>query len=518
MRRIAATVCLLAILTNPCTANPEKPPIAEALGLKAAPRDGATVYHDPALKDHVEIAATFYRRLVEAATQERAIRTRLLDHADAIIGAVNRITASEPTEAERTRQREVLSRFLTTRPMFEEGKGPVRVYLVSGDKVKDYLRRGGTLPGCAYDKATDTASFQLSLDLAHGPPDAAIDLLLPVGDMERAEEDLRDSCDGIIESVRPLMFAVLALHEVVECTLVHVRLKPRHAYWRWFSDGMANALAEHLAGEFLGADVAASAAEAFSAAPYRDLKEEVNLAWWLASDHSAFEGTSSMEAEGRLRHARYAFATEEAKRLVKAHGLECVPKILDAGAREEANSRLGLVAAVSEVTGDDMAARLGAYQTFETAKEGWAKYERACLHARARKDAAEAASAMLRLRELAEHIRPDCDVEAAYLLFAAGYEAEADRFLEKRMTWLAERKAYKPLVVMKNFFCTYALRTKRPEKAYTLAEELLETDSDAVAPLRVRMDRLIREKRLDEAKAVARRLAELERQANESHE
>ena len=509
MRATILWPCVLAVgAVSVCAEEPDRPPIAEALDLKAATRDGACVYYQPALEAHLDIAVDFHRRLIEAADREKAVRTRLLARADDVLDEVNRITASTPTPAQRGRQREVLDRFLTFRPMFGEG-GAVRLYVVAGEAAKDYLRQGGTLPGCSYDKATDTAEFQVRLDLAHGPPDAPIELLIPVTDMDRPEEDLRESCDGMIETVKSWMCAVLALHEVVEVTLLHTRLRPKHMYWRWFTDGMANALAEHLAAQYLGADVAKAAAEVFDPAPFSDMKEEVNLAWWLASDHAVFEGTSPLGAEARLRLARYAFATHEAKRLIRAHGLECLPRILDASSRDDANSRQGLVAAVSDATGEDLAARLRAYQTFDTTREGWDKYEQACRHAMARKDAAKAASAMFRLRELADNVRPDCDGEAAYLVFHAGFEAEADRFLQRRMTWLADRDAPEALAAMKTVFCVYALRTDHPEKAYDVAEEILKDNPEAVPALEVRMGRLVREKRLEEAKVVARRIARL---------
>ena len=501
---------MLAVCAGvPCAADSDLPPIARALGLKAAARQDVHVYYDPALEAHLDIAVAFHDRLVEAAGREKAARNSLLARADEVIDEVNRITASAPTPAQRARQREVLDRFLAFRRFFGEGGYAVRLYVVDGEAAKDYLRQGGTLPGCSYDKAADMAEFQVCLDFARGSPDAPVDLLIPVGDMDRAEADLRYTCDDLAESVKPWMCAVLALHEVVEVTLIHMRLQPRHAYWRWFTDGMANALAEHLAGEYLGTDVAKAAAEAFDAAPFSDIKQEVNLAWWLASDHAVFEGTPPLRDEARLRLARYAFATQEAKRLIEAHGLECLPRILEAASLEDANSREGLVAAVSAATGDDVASRLRAYQTFGTASEGWDKYTHLGQHALAREDAAKAAAAMFRLRELAENVRPDCDGEAAYLVCRAGHEADADRFLHKRIRWVAERNVPEALAAMKTVFCVYALRTNHPEKAYDVAEEVLEGAPDVVPALRVRMARLIAEKRLDEAKAVARRLARL---------
>jgi len=511
MRATVLWPCVLAVAAaGVCGGEPARPPIAEALGLKAAARDDADVYYAPGLEAHLDIAVDFHHRLIEAARREKAVRNDLLARAEAIIDEVNRITASTPTPAQRDRQQDTLKRFLTFRPIFGEGRGPVRLYVVDSEAAKEYLRQGGTLPGCSYHKATDTAEFQVRLDLAHGPPDAPIDLLIPVGDRDRVGLNLRESCNGMAEAVKPWMGGVLALHELVEITLLYVRLRPKHTYWRWFSDGMANAVAEHLAGKYLGADVAKGTAEIFDAALFSDIKEEVNLAWWLPSDHAVFEGTPPLKDEARLRLARYAFATHEAKRLVATHGLECLPRILDAASRDDANTREGLVATIAAATGEDMADRLRAYQTFDTAREGWDKYEQACRHAMARKDAVKAAVAMLRLRELADGVRPDCDGEAAYLVFRTGFGAEADAFLRKRIRWLAERNASEPLVAMQNVFCAYALRTNHPEKAYEVAERVLENEADAVPALQVRMERLVREKRLDEAKAVARRIARLQ--------
>jgi hypothetical protein len=149
----------------------------------------------------------------------------------------------------------------------------------------------------------------------------------------------------------------LAVHEVTELAIV-TRLKPFDPYFRWFSDGFANALSAEILRRHFGADAAKAFLADYDPAPYADIQHQVNLAYWMGK---SFEIAAPIESEKRLTNARYAYATFEARRLIDRHGLDIVQRVLRRAATQPTNDSRELFPAIEQVTGEDMRQRLMQY-------------------------------------------------------------------------------------------------------------------------------------------------------------
>ena len=82
------------------------------------------------------------------------------------------------------------------------------------------------------------------------------------------------------------------------------------------------------------------------------------------------------------------------------------------------------------------------------------------------------------------------------------------------LAFLKNRRLHKPYFTMQKLFIEYALKCKNPKKAYDIADEILKEEPDFVPALAARMDKLLNSDKLSEAKEVARRILELEKNTN----
>ena len=480
----------------------------EAFELKSEEVDGVTVYYEESLADTMpDVREILKGFLAEQARTQQSL-SHLLAKSKEVLEDVNRIVGAKPDGEALKKQQEVLSFIVRkTAPAFNLAEAKVPV--VKRGTIKDYLRKGGSLRGFTYDKATDTAVFKSGSRIRQGDPGEApaLDLLVPVN----GPEDVKGAAEAVFGALRQMTrdIAGLALHEVVEFVIVNERLRPRDPYFRWFSDGFANAIAIRLLKKHVGESEATSFAGLQDPKRYTDLERNLNLYYWMGAD---WRIESPLESEERLEKARYAYATLEAQRLIEEHGIQCVAAILDKVATYEKKDSRNLVAATREVTGEDVEKRFRRYQNFDTAAEGVRQYADQFNQAMARKDYAAALSNLIRIQELRG---PWDDLRmygnAAYLLFRMGHEAAGDRVMHKQLALLKRHGLEKPHLGMQKLFVQYALRSRNFKKAYETAEEILKVDGDFVLALTVRMDRLATSGKIAEAKQVARRILELEK-------
>ena len=242
--------------------------------------------------------------------------------ADQAVHQVNKIVGFSPDGKQRAEQREMLVGFLRLTE-FLRLAAPGRkttLYVITQESSKDYLRKGGTLPGFSYDKARDKATYVFKYGRhsrsASRPGKApAMALVIPVG-ADAPEEELAGFLK-VIGKVWLSPSAGMALHELAELTILNRRLKPSDPHFRWFTDGFANAVAVHVLGTLVDRATAAEFAARFDPAQYDVPKQNVHLRYWLGTD---FEVATPIDSEDQLSKARYCHATQEAVRLVKAHG------------------------------------------------------------------------------------------------------------------------------------------------------------------------------------------------------
>jgi len=437
--------------------------------------------------------------------------------ADQAVRQVNKIVGFSPDDKQRAEQRELLLGFLRLTESFRLG-APDRkttLYVITQESSKDYLRKGGTLPGFTYDKARDKATYVFkygrysrSASRPGKPPGMA--LVIPVG-ADAPEKELAKLLK-VIGKVWLSPSAGMSLHELAEHTMLNRRLKPFDPHFRWFSDGFANAIAVQVLGTLVDRKAAAEFAARFDPAQYSVPKQNVNLRYWLGAD---FEVAAPIESEEHLSKARYCHATQEAVRLVEAHGIGCVAKILDAACKKESgNSSADLISAVKEVTGEDIENRLLSYQSFRTAQEGIKQYTKAFRRAYARDDHAPALRALLRLMELHAGAERQHYAVAAYLLFRMGHEGAGDRAILRRAALCRRRGLNDAYVGMHALFIDYSLMCNRLAKAQPSAEIVLKARPQYVGALAVRMHKLRVEGKRDQAAEIARRILELDKGPN----
>jgi hypothetical protein len=273
--------------------------------------------------------------------------------------------------------------------------------LARSTTIKDYLRGGGQLPDFHYDRATDAAEYTPQILIKKQPnavpvPDG--ELWIPI----RPQVDFAGYVSGFLGTLGtisgPAMTPV-AVHEVTEMTLLR-QARPTDAHWRWFSDGLANAITCILVEKHLGPEARKQFARAYDPNDCRAWEKQINLWYWMLANYCPYGTDVPVQAEMDLQHARYAYATFEAQRLIDRHGIGCVREILDKIAAQDSRTGLDLLRVIQEVTGEDIAVRLLQYQAFTDGKEASEKYVAVCKAALAKKDYEQAFVNLMRVLEL----------------------------------------------------------------------------------------------------------------------
>jgi len=429
---------------------------------------------------------------------------KLAGRADEIVPEIHRLVGLKADEKTVSEHRKLLRHVLLGLRVARPGRD-VTIYMLGRQAIKDYLRLGGTLPYFTYDKAADKVEYFGYWGSRSARPDLDATLSLPVP-LEEAEpvEQLRDYCQGIIYLFEKASTG-MALHEMAELSILK-RINPADPYFRWFSDGFANALTIHLLNTYRGPAAAKAFADEYE--PQDDVaRDEINLRYWPGL---SFCIRSRLPMEDRISHARYCYATVEARRLIDAHGVEIVAKVLDESCSGRATKSDALSNAVDKVTGEDMAKRLRQYQTFDSLQEGIHKYTGWMQRAREAKDFEDYLRSLIRFHELlGEHPPEFAKVSAA--LSSAGVAKAADDAFAARVKMSVSVDNEEGRILWLTMFLAYALEAGRPEIAFDAAEETLKIQPESIFGLMVRLHRLQKQDLLDEAERTARHILDLTR-------
>jgi hypothetical protein len=458
---------------------------------------GVTVHFERAMGDQMDrCRAALIAAVDDEGDRQKQIRW-LADHADEVVDDLNQIIGHDPTQDERADQIRMLLDLIDNRlPVLGQEQWPLTLYVVTHATLKAHLRSGKLLPGFSYDPADNTAIYKMTLRASpddHSP----VNLAIPIADVADIPHDM----PRVISLARRLTThnPVLVLHELAEGTLLMQMMRTRNVHSRWFTDGFANVLAVELTRRHIGEAEARRAADEQSIAPYLHLKNEVNLGFWLSV---AVEIRTPLDDEEQLRKARYCFATHEAQRLVRHHGLEVLRKILEQGTDD-------WVKAASAASGENIAARLAAYQSFDTASKGIETYADRFTEAIVENDDLAALRAALRINELQGGRNVQQYAAASHLLHRMGHVAAGRNVIERQLRFLERKGQDKAVVELKHAFVIAALRLNQPVPAYDIAEQILTDSPDDVPALVIRMHRLAGAGQLQEAKRVAEKITVL---------
>ena len=335
--------------------------------------------------------------------------TRLHEYADRLaagpaaadrevcLAAINQLLGRDPDPALRQLQTRIFATFVDSLGFRFAAGDRLRVTVVTTAHAKAHLRAGGTLPHTTYDAATDRGSikyrFTANAKQAMATVEDLIVMVRPGGPVLTAGdpwfEMAADAPDDAL---------LLALHGVAEFTLAQAWIERRvDPHWRWFSVGLAYAIALRAMDEAGQHDAAEAARRHLSTAPVAELRRNANLRYWLEQTHQpAIDGYG----EDRLNQARAAFALDEIERLIVAHGTEWIAKVAaDLNQSPTPGSR-AIIASIQRHTGEVMDERLDEYQSFATAEDGKAHYSHQVENALRRQNFAAALPPAIRELEI----------------------------------------------------------------------------------------------------------------------
>jgi len=474
---------------------------ADKLNLSSTSIAGATVYYEKSFEPKLPIFEREYKKFLAEKESAKAINAKK----NQIFADINQILGiSEPdTKMQDKLWTKLLGAFSLEKTTF---------YIVKQGTTKDFLRAGGQLPNFTYDKASDTVTYKAEFETtSKNKPIKDFEFTFPIDSDETFEKNVSHIFQILqVALVRGKLHT--AIHEVIEVSLL-MRAKPTDPYWRWFSDGFANAITIEILKKYTGAEDAEEFAEAYDVKKYKKLEKEINLRYWMGL---IFCIKTPLEYENELRMARYTYATYETQRLIEKHGIDCVRKILDEVCSKKTRTGQDILQAIKEVTGEDIQQRLSHYQTFEeTSQEGSAKYAGLFNAASGKKDYEQMLINVIRLLELQDNqILPtslQLRQKAALLLFKLGYEEAADKAMHNCVELFKNSGISMAGDAAMETFIIYAFNTKNAKKAEKIAEELLKTRPDHLLSLTVQMVVHAEAGRLTEAKQIAKRILNLDK-------
>ncbi len=496
--------CIALILASTCRLFAADPNAWEQLNLNSTSIAGATIYYEKSFEPKLPIFEREYKKFLAEKESSKAINAKK----NQIFADINQVLGiSEPeTEMQDKLWTDLLGAFSLEKTTF---------YIVKQSTTKDFLRAGGQLPNFTYDKASDTVTYKAEFKIASISKDGPIEdfeFSFPIASDETFEKDVTLIFQILqVEFVRSNVYS--AIHEVVEVSLL-MQAKPTGPYWRWFSDGFANAITTEILKKYTGTEDAEEFAEAYDVNKYKELEKEINLQYWMGLKYCVLHRTP-IDYENKLTYARYAYATYEAQRLIEKHGFDCVRKILDEVCTKKTRTGQDILQAIKKVTGEDMEERLRHYQTFETRKEGMAKYVGLINTASDKKDYEQMLINLLRMLELQDNqILPtslQLRQKAASCLFKLGYEKAGDEAMYNCVELFKNSGIPMARDAAMETFIIYAFSCKNAKKAEKMAEELLKTKPDHLLSLTVQMVVHTEAGRLNEAKQIAKRVQSLDK-------
>jgi hypothetical protein len=496
---VILSLCLAA------TALPGESPTAPAGGgpkgwdqlhLVEAAIAGTRGYYEKDLEPNLPVFEQELTKFLAA----RANLADLLTRRREIIMDMDRILGL--TEAEADGQSEAFAKFGS---IFSSLK--VTFYLVRGATALDFLRAGGQLPNCRYDPKSGGVVYQPRIEVPHGgQAPENWDFCLPIPTGEPFDKFVPSTFTMLAGLVGSWAFDV-GMGALTQATIIK-RARPTDPYWRWFDEGFALAITLTLIEKYVDKEAAQEFAAHYNCDEYRDLQKEINLRYWMVASCCPYDNDVPVPRESRICAARSAYSLLEASQLIDVHGIDCIRAILDKIAAQESRKGSDLLAAIKNVTGEDMEQRLGRYQTFQTSAEGMSKYTNAYQAAFGAKNLEQMFDAGMRVMELrGDPASPgylQCFKEAARLLFLMGREEAGDAAMRQALALYSKDPAGRRMAT--EMFVMYSLECNHPRKAAAAAEELLAKDPGNVPALTAKMLATLQDGNVPQAQKYARQV------------
>jgi hypothetical protein len=487
------------ILVSTCRLFAADQKLPEQLGLSSTSIAGTTIYYEKSLEEKLPVFERKYKEFLAEIENVTNIESKKKQ----IIADINKFLGI--TEPNIEKQDKALTGLLGAFSIEN-----MTFYIVLQDTTKDFLYDGGQLPNFTYDKTDDTVTYNPEfITTSEDGPDKHFELAFLVASEETFEKNISQIFQVLYKAVGSGKLFV-AIHEVVESSLLN-RARPTDSYWRWFSDGFANVITFEILKKYAGIEIADEFAKAYYISEYKGLEKEINLRYWMGLN---FCIKTPLEHENNLSLARYAYATQEAQRLIELNGIECVRKIIDKMLTKKTRTAQDILQAVNEVTGEDMQQRFGHYQTFETRQDGMAKYGSLFNAALEKKDYEQMLVNLLRTLELQEsQLSPTglrCYKEIALLLFKLGHEQAGDKAMHNCVELFKNTGVPMAHQAAMEAFIMYAFNCNNAKKAWEIAGELLKNKPNHLLALTVQMVVHAEAGRLSQAKQIAKKVITLD--------
>jgi len=458
-----------------------------------------TVHYDPVYEKDLDFIKSTFQKFDNTLNA----KVKILTKSEAIVDDINNILGE--TDKNKKGQVKTLNRFAG---IFKDIK-KMSFYVIPGMKIKDFLRKGGELPDCSYDKENDECAVKFSFETKSSLKNEHMQSWLPVPPGQKLEESL-GSFIKRFSAITGHGAEGLAIHEVAEMTL-QLRIIARNPYLRWFADGTANAVAYEILKKHISKERADDFIRHYNIDKYKELTSEVNLQYWTLAKYAiAAEKISEFAS---IENARYSFATHEMRWLVKKHGIGCIKKIMDEMCIHDAQTDDLIINVIKKVTGKDMTVRLKRYQTFETKEQGLKKYLDRVKEAMKKSDAKGLISNSSRMLEL--YRSPFLNeslkrrVTIALVLYQTGHKDLADEMMKGCVNFLNEPGIENIKLLANQVYMTYATKTNRPEIALSHAEEVLKKHPEDNIALGTKMFALARKGKIQQAKPIAEKIIKL---------
>jgi hypothetical protein len=488
------------ILVSTCRLFAAYQKVPDKLNLSSTSIEAAKIYYEKSLEPKLLVFETRYKQFLAEKERFKKIEAKKKQ----IIADINKILGI--TEPDIEKQNKALTGLLETFS-FEKAT----FYIVLQETTKFFLPEGGRLPNFTYDKNDNTVTYNPEFKTTNeDEPVKNFEFAFLVASEETFEENITLIFQKLQQALGSGRISI-AIHEVVESSLLN-RARPTDPYWRWFNDGFANAITFEILKEHAGIEIADEFAKAYYISDYKALEKEINLRYWMDLN---FCIKTPLEYEDELRMARYAYATQEAQRLIEQNGIDCIRKILDKMLTKKSGTGQGILQTVKEITGEDMQQRFDHYQTFETRQDGMAKYGNLFNAAAEKKDYEQMIVNLLRSLELQESpLSPtglQCYKEIATLLFKMGHEQAGDQAMHNCVELFKNSGIPIARDAAMETFITYALNCKNARKAWEIAEELLKSKPNHLLALTVQMVVHAEDGRIPEAKRIAQKVVNLDK-------
>jgi hypothetical protein len=461
----------------------------QKLNLNSTTIAGVKVYYEKSFEPNLPFFEKKYRELLSQRSQNDVLNAKK----DQILTDINTILGV--TEPNTAMQNKIWDGFLGILPSIEK---ITSFYLVKQSTTKEFLRDGGQLPNFTYNKNSDTVGYQPYFK-------GLGEFAFPIASKETFEKDVLVFFQMLQTITGNSTSIGIDIHEITELTILS-RAKPTDAYWRWFSDGFANAVTYEILKKHVDTESADKFIQGYDVNKYTELQKEINLQYWMIGNFCILLQDIPTVFSQRFNYARYCYATLEARRLVDKYGIDCIRKIMDEISEKQSRNGSDLLETIKNVTGEDMEVHLAAYQSFEQRQQGIEKYAMAFNTASNKKDSEQMAFNLFRIHELRSLINQqflDDYRYAATLLFKLGYERDADMVMENCIVLFSNPNYANGRIASLEAFTVYALECKKPTKAQKAADELLKNFPYNVSALTIKMQILLGDNQLVKAKELA---------------